>query len=174
MSGPVRQNWGSLREARVGVMVHYDGSASDAGAVSWLTRHPDARVSYQRLVLDDGQVVKIAPDDARAWHAGTCRPSGAHLPYTDGNSAFYGVALAAKPGDTVTRPQLEALARCIREWFRAEGWPLTDWWRITDHAAEAWPRGRKVDVGDLLRYEGAPLDIATIRYAVTTCTPDVD
>lgn len=161
-------NWGKLREPRVGVMLHYDGSASDAGAVGWLTKDPRARVSYNRLILDDGQVVKIAPDDARAWHAGACRPS-ARFGYTDANSAFYGVALAAKPGDAVPDTQFEALLAVIREYFDAEGWPLTDWWRVTDHAAEAWPRGRKSDIGTALRHHGQVLHLEAVRQALTSC-----
>jgi N-acetyl-anhydromuramyl-L-alanine amidase AmpD len=162
-------NWGKLREARQGVCLHYDGSASDAGAVAWLTKDPRARVSYNRLVLDDGQVVKIAPDDARAWHAGTCRPSSAAFTYGDANSALYGVALAAKPGDEVTGKQFDALVNVVRHYFEVEGWPLTDWWRVTDHEQEAWPRGRKVDIGRQLRHRGHPLHLDAVRQALTFC-----
>lgn len=162
-------NWGKLREKRVGVCVHYDGSGSDAGAVNWLTKHPEARVSYHRLILDDGQVIPIAPLDSRAWHAGVCRPSDARLTYTDANSALYGLAFAAKPGDELTAPQFQAMVREVAALFRVEGWSVTDWWRITDHAAEAWPRGRKADIGRGLRMGGHVVDISTIRQAVTTC-----
>ena len=162
-------NWGRLREPRQGVMLHYDGSATDAGAVRWLTQHPDARVSYTRLVLDDGQVIPIAPDDARAWHAGNCRPSSEAFTYTDANSAFYGLAFAARPGDTITPPQFHAMLKTILRCYADEGWPLTDWWRITDHAREAWPRGRKVDIGTGLLYAGQPLTLDIIRQAVTSC-----
>jgi N-acetyl-anhydromuramyl-L-alanine amidase AmpD len=165
--GVVVANWGKLREKRVGTMLHFDGSSSDAGAVSWLTKHPDCRVSYTKLILDNGTVVQIAPDDARAWHAGACRPSSpSTLHYTDANSAFYGLAFAAKPGDEITQAQFDAAVKVIVEWFKAEGWRLTEWWRITDHAAEAWPRGRKIDIGKALKFKGAPLDLAMIQQAV--------
>lgn len=158
-------NYGKLREGRVGVMLHYDGSATDAGAMAWF-RHPDCRVSYNRLILDDGQVVQIAPEDARAWHAGTCRPSVFAPDYTDANSAFYGYAFAAKSGDTITTYQLAAMVDVIRRAFQAEGWPLTDGHRITDHASEAWPRRRKVDIGTRLMFHGKPLTLDIIRQAV--------
>jgi len=159
-------NWGRLREPRVGVMLHYDGSASDAGAVAWLTRDPAARVSYTLLVLDDGQVVTVAPIDARAWHAGTCRPSSSALQYSDANSAFYGVALAARPGDTLTDAQVDALGVAVRRLFASEGWPLVESWRLTDHAQEAWPRGRKVDLGRGLLYRGAPFTLGVARQLI--------
>lgn len=164
IGGPVA-NWGKLRERRVGVGLHYDGSASDPGAVNWLTKDPRCKVSYNRLVTDDGQDVKVAPDDARAWHAGTCKPS-ASFRYKDGNSALYGLAFAAKAGDALTAPQIKAAVRIVRGWFADEGWPLTELWRITDHATEAWPRGRKVDIGKSLTYQGQPFTVEMFRSFV--------
>lgn len=161
-------NWGKLREPRRGIMLHYDGSASDAGAVAWLTKDPRCAVSYTSLVTDDGQVVPIAPLDARAWHAGVCHPSMPDLmPYTDANSAFYGVSLAARAGDVVTTAQYTALVRhCVRL-FHEHDWPVTELWRITDHAVEAWPRGRKVDIGRSLRIvSGEPLTVQRVREDV--------
>lgn len=134
-------------------MLHYDGSASDAGAVSWLRDDPRCKVSYNVLLLDNGQVVQIAPNDKRAWHAGICRPSDPAHPYTDANSAFYGVAIAAKPGDTVPLTQFGTLLRITVELFLEHGWPLTDTWRLTSHHLEAWPRGRKTDIQTLVDIE---------------------
>jgi len=133
-----------LRDERLGVMLHYDGSVSDRGAVSWF-EHPDCRVSYQLLVLDDGSYVRIAPDTARAWHAGVCRPSSEELPYTDANSAFYGVSVATNDRVDVTPLQALTAAWLVRRYFEAHGWPVTDLWRIVGHETEAWPRGRKTD-----------------------------
>ena len=142
-------NWGNRKEQPIGVMWHYDGSASDPGAVSWLRDDPRCRVSYHQLVLDDGKVVRIAPDRARAWHAGVCRSSDQRLDYWDANSAFYGVCVAAKPGDTLTKAQQGSLLRITIEHFQRHGWSLAETWRLVDHASEAWPRGRKVDIGPL-------------------------
>ena len=142
-------NWGTRREQPVGVMWHYDGSASDVGAVAWLRDDPRCKVSYHKLILDDGLVIQIAPDDMRAWHAGICRPSDTRLRYRDANSALYGLCLAAKPGDTMTEAQKGSLLRETVALFQKHGWPLSETWRLTDHASEAWPRGRKVDIGSL-------------------------
>lgn len=142
---PVRKAWGKLNGTRQGVLIHYDASASDKGAVGWLEDDARVEVSYHYLVLDDGRVIQIAPPGTRAWHAGVCRPSSKRFTYSDGNNAFYGVAIAAKPGDTATDAQLDAVARLCKMLFWLEGWPETDEWRITGHSAEAWPRGRKQD-----------------------------
>lgn len=140
-------NWNRLREPRLGVMLHYDDSASDPGAVEWLTRDPRCRVSYNWLVLDDGTVVEIAPANARAWHAGVCRPSDPQrLRYRDANSAFYGIAIAASGRDTATAAQFDAVQRLVVDLFRRHGWSFAEPWRVTTHRREAWPRGRKIDI----------------------------
>lgn len=134
-----------LRDERRGVMLHYDGSGSDRGAVQWFG-DPRCRVSYNVLVLDDGDYVQIAPDEARAWHAGRCATSDpAQLPYTDANSAFYGVAIASSGKEAVTPVQLLTVAALCRGYFRKHGWPLGQTWRIVSHRSEATPRGRKTD-----------------------------
>lgn len=139
-------NWNRRREARLGVMVHYDDSASDAGAQAWLMKDPKCHVSYTWLILDDGSRIEVTPSDARAWHAGVCRPSDPRLKYRDANSAFYGVALAVDGDDAVTEAARLSLVGLIATLFRLEGWDLVrEGWRITGHDAEAWPRGRKID-----------------------------
>lgn len=135
----------TLREKRLGVMIHFDGSVSDAGARSWFA-DPRCAVSYQDLVLDDGTVVQIAPTSARAWHAGACRSSDPErLPYRDANSAFYGIAAATDDRYQVTALQMLAIAYRTRWYFAAEGWDPRETWRIVGHDTEAWPRGRKFD-----------------------------
>lgn len=168
------ENWGALRERRVGVMLHWDASGSDVGAVAYLRWHPACRVSYTVLVLDDGTLERIAPDDARAWHAGSCTPSDpARLPYRDANSAFYGLSFAARPGDVVRREQLEAAVRQVGAWFAGEGWHPREWHRITDHYTETrLPSGshRKADLGPRgLVYDGAALTLDVFRAEFARC-----
>lgn len=138
-------NWNRLREKRIGIMLHYDDSTSDAGALEWLMRDPRCHVSYTWVVTDDGTVTLVAPKNARAWHAGVCKPSSPRLAYRDANSAFYGLAIAASGKDRATEQQIAAVVALCRDVFREHKWPLTDGWRVTTHAREAWPRGRKVD-----------------------------
>jgi N-acetyl-anhydromuramyl-L-alanine amidase AmpD len=141
----VAENYGKLTEERLGVLLHYDDSASDPGAVEWLLKDARCKVSYNWLVLDDGRVVEVAPADKRAWHAGVCKPSSRQLPYRDANSAFYGIAWAGRDQQAITPAALVALLDLVRGLFTAHHWPLTDSWRITGHDREAWPRGRKID-----------------------------
>lgn len=139
--------WGeTLLESRKGCMLHYDASASDKGAVAWL-RSPECRVSYTWIILDDGSQITIAPPDARAWHAGVCRPSDpARLTYKDANSAFYGIAIAATAGDRATAPQKQAVVNLCVALFQRHKWSRkSGLWRIVGHSTECWPRGRKTD-----------------------------
>lgn len=142
------------REPKIGVMLHYDGSTTDVGAVSWFS-HPECQVSYQVLVLDDGSYVRIAPDGARAWHAGYCRTSDPqHLPYRDANSALYGLAISTTDGVDVTPLQMLTTAWITRRWFDFHGWDPAETWRVVGHSSEAvfgpghqkeGQRGRKTD-----------------------------
>lgn len=160
-----------LREKRIGLMLHFDQSASDVGALHWLTRHPGAKVSYHILITRDGVAHQLIPLDARAWHAGRCRPSSPRLRYVDANSAFYGVAIAARGDSPAMRVQVETLIAVCGMLAARERWNLgLTPWRITGHCDEAWPRGRKTDpVGtDPTR---PVLDVAAIRAAFTPPPP---
>jgi N-acetyl-anhydromuramyl-L-alanine amidase AmpD len=135
-------------------MLHYDASSSDAGAVQWLRHDPRAKVSYNWLVLDSGNIIEIAPHDKRAWHAGCCRSDDARLKYQDANSAFYGISLAATVGDVATREAKRSIADLCITLFGNEGWAFTEVWRIVSHRtqavycsghAKAGRRGRKND-----------------------------
>lgn len=138
-----------LRDERMGVMLHYDASGSDRTSVAWFA-DPRCRVSYNLLVLDGGEYVRIAPDSARAWHAGRCRTSDPdRLPYTDANSAFYGIAIASSGKEAVTPVQLFTVVALCRRYFKQHSWSLHQTWRVVSHRTEAinkdGSRGRKTD-----------------------------
>lgn len=135
-SKPFRENWGKLTEARIGVMLHYDASVSDASAVTWFT-DPACHVSYNFLVLDTGNIIPIAPQDTRAWHAGCCKSDDPRLPYRDANSAFFGISLAATVGDAATKEAKRSIALLCLHCFQMEGWPVTAVWRIVSHRSQA-------------------------------------
>lgn len=147
---PPGQGWDRryAAEGRVGIMLHYDGSGSDAGAVAWF-RDPRARLAgYHWLVLDGGRTVQLTPYEGRPYHAGVCRPSAAFVQrggYGNANRALIGISIAATIGERATAPQVESVARLCRYVFERERWPLAETWRITGHEDEAWPRGRKID-----------------------------
>jgi N-acetyl-anhydromuramyl-L-alanine amidase AmpD len=145
--------WDALREGRVGVMLHYT-AGTDLSGLQWLLFDARCRVSYNWLVLDDGTTVSVAPQDARAWHAGRCEPSPGAFSYQDANSAFYGLAIAAESADRATDAQMRMVVSITSGLFRGHRWPASSVvHRVRDHASEAWPRGRKVDTGAVL-----PLD----------------
>lgn len=158
-------NWNRLRGHRGGIMLHYDDSRRDQSAVEWLTIDERCKVSYNDLILDDGHTEPIAPEDARAWHAGVCRPSVTNLAYTDANSYFYGIAIAANGNDHITKKQFDATARRCVELFRKNGWSYLEMWRITSHSKEAWPRGRKVDI-EGTRKNDPVCSVESVRSAV--------
>jgi N-acetyl-anhydromuramyl-L-alanine amidase AmpD len=157
-------NWNAMREPRVGIMLHYTGG-SFQGSVAWC-RNPRSKVSYNWIIDVGGDEELLAPGTARAWHAGVCRPSDPRLQYTDANSAFYGIAIAATTGETATDAQVATVIRLCQRLFQQERWrPETEAWRVVGHDTEAWPRGRKVDpTGPDPR--NAVLSVATIRDAL--------
>src|SRR5262245_16339207 len=120
----------------MGIMLHYDGSVTDAGSISWLAG-PDIKVSYNWIVMDSGNIIPIAPATARAWHAGVCRSSSPRLPYRDANSAFYGISIAATKGDVATVEAKRSVAAQCWKIFAKEGWSLDETWRIVSHRTEA-------------------------------------
>lgn len=150
---PITVNWSELAEDRVGVMLHYDASSSDASSVAWFT-DPRCKYGYNWLVLDSGNIIPLAPWNKRAPHAGTCRSSDERLKYRGANSAFYGISLAATAGDKATVEAKRSIAILCLHCFRIEGWPITEVWRIVSHRTEAiygpehpkaGERGRKND-----------------------------
>ncbi len=74
------------------IVLHYTGMPSAAGAIDWLA-NPASKVSSHYVVADDGQIVRMVPEDKRAWHAGRSWWRG----YTDINSASVGIEIT-NPG----------------------------------------------------------------------------
>jgi hypothetical protein len=152
-----RNCYHELASPRFGCMIHFDDSSSDESAWRWFT-DPACKVSYNRLYLDNGDVVSIADDDCAAWHAGACLTANA-------NSSFYGQSAATDAKTPATKKQLESMIEDTARIFRFHRWPLTDVpKRIRGHDEEAiftranapkrpdlWGRlGRKVDPTGLL------------------------
>jgi N-acetyl-anhydromuramyl-L-alanine amidase AmpD len=133
----VRHNWGKLEGKRIGVMLHFDASVSDASSIAWLASDPRCNVSYNWIVLDDGNIIPLAPADARAWHAGCCKSNDSRLRYRDANSAFYGISLAATVSDVATSAAKTSIAALCLTLFQRHDWPLDETWRIVSHGSQA-------------------------------------
>ena len=165
---------------RRGVMLHYDDSSSDDGALAWF-QDPDCRNGYTWLVLDDGKIVELADPRKRTPHAGACLTRAA-------NSAFYGIAAATNGRVLATPSQLESIVSLCVVLFRHHAWPAAEVeTRIVGHdqqaiwtpsytraagladtvAAPLWGRvGRKVDPRGQ-RSDGRPIiDVAAVRKQV--------
>jgi N-acetylmuramoyl-L-alanine amidase len=57
------------------IVLHYTGMKDAASAIDRL-RDPEARVSCHYLVAEDGQILRMVPEEKRAWHAGDSRWRG--------------------------------------------------------------------------------------------------
>jgi hypothetical protein len=119
---------------RRGVMIHFDDSSSDKGALAWF-RDPDFKLSYNRAYRDDGTRIRITPSiHDTAWHAGVCLVE-AGLPvgtvgngfrYGGANTGYFGLAITAGAHEHITLEQLDALTTDIAIIFRAAGWSPDD------------------------------------------------
>ena len=74
------------------IVLHYTGMPDETGALQRLTS-PEAKVSSHYLVAEDGQVVRLVPEEKRAWHAGKSYWRGVN----DVNSASVGIEIV-NPG----------------------------------------------------------------------------
>jgi peptidoglycan hydrolase-like protein with peptidoglycan-binding domain len=136
-------------EKRVGVMLHYDGSRTDAGAENWFD-DPAFKLSYNRAYTDGGRRIRLTPSIMnRAYHAGACRTDAR---VKGANSAFYGLCVTAGAGQQVAPAQFEAICRDTADIARHhrqrgdKGWELSaiGYW-LTGHEDWAHPKGRKID-----------------------------
>jgi N-acetylmuramoyl-L-alanine amidase len=87
-------NFGERSDGRVPDMLilHYTGMPTADSALDWLTR-AESEVSSHYFVFEDGRVLQLVPESARAWHAGKSCWKGE----TDINSASIGIEIA-NPG----------------------------------------------------------------------------
>jgi N-acetylmuramoyl-L-alanine amidase len=51
------------------IVLHYTGMQDAASAIARL-RDPESRVSAHYVVAEDGQILRLVPEERRAWHAG--------------------------------------------------------------------------------------------------------
>lgn len=80
------------------VLLHYTAMASADLAADWLC-DPKSSVSCHYLVDEDGAIVAIVPEDARAWHAGAASWAGVE----DINSCSIGIEIQ-NPGPQAGYP----------------------------------------------------------------------
>lgn len=62
-------NWDERTAPVSMIVLHYTGMADAQSAIARLV-DPAAKVSCHYLVAEDGQILRMVPEDKRAWHAG--------------------------------------------------------------------------------------------------------
>ncbi|HEX8401685.1 MAG TPA: N-acetylmuramoyl-L-alanine amidase [Allosphingosinicella sp.] len=96
------------------LVLHYTGMQDAASAIARLS-DPEAKVSCHYLIAEDGQIVRMVPEERRAWHAGRSWWRG----ITDVNSASVGIEIVNPGHEFGYRPfpeeQIDALVPLVSE-----------------------------------------------------------
>lgn len=143
------------------VVLHYTGMQTGAEAEERLV-DPAAKVSAHYLIDEGGEVVRLVPEDKRAWHAGRSYWRGLN----DVNSASIGIELV-NPGHEwgyreFPAPQMEALLPLLARIVKAHDIPRAN---VVGHSDIA--PARKDDPGELFDW---PL---LARHRLALPIPDV-
>jgi N-acetylmuramoyl-L-alanine amidase len=106
------------------IILHYTGMKTAEGALMRLTA-PEAEVSSHYLVLEDGTILQLVPEERRAWHAGVSYWHGE----TDINSRSIGIEIV-NPGHEFGYPpfpprQIDAVIALCRDIMRRQRIPST-------------------------------------------------
>ena len=125
------------------VVLHYTGMVDGPSAIARL-RDPEAKVSAHYVVDEDGGVLRLVPEDKRAWHAGRSYWRGV----TGVNGCSVGIELV-NPGHEFgyrpfTAPQMDALLPLLAGIVRRHNVPPAN---VVGHSDVA--PARKRDPGEL-------------------------
>ena len=128
------------------VVLHYTEMEREA-ALQRLT-DPEAQVSAQYFISEEGEVVRLVPEDKRAWHAGRSFWRG----HKDVNSASIGIELD-HPGHALgyrefAEAQIEALLPLLHDMVRRHDIPRAN---VVGHSDVA--PARKIDPGELFPWD---------------------
>jgi N-acetylmuramoyl-L-alanine amidase len=96
------------------LVLHYTGMRDGASAIQRL-RSAESGVSSHYVVAEDGQILRLVPEDKRAWHAGKSWWRGV----TDINSASVGIEIVNPGHEFGYRPfpipQIDALIPLVAD-----------------------------------------------------------
>ncbi len=141
VSSKLSPNRGSVIKPEL-VVIHYTGSNSLQGALSWLC-NPAAKVSAHLVIAKTGQVWQLVPFNRAAWHAGRSEYEGR----SGVNSFSIGIENVGL-GDEWPEAQIQANIDVINAICGA--YDIVD---IVGHDEVAVPAGRKVDPGPKYPWE---------------------
>ena len=172
------------------LVLHYTGMRDGVEAIQRL-RSPESGVSSHYVVAEDGQILRLVPEDKRAWHAGKSWWRGV----TDINSASVGIEIVNPGHEFGYRPfpipQIDALIPLVADIVRRhkirpayvvghsdiapvrkeDPGELFPWWRLAKLGL-AMPRPTKLmdphwtDGGFLLALERFGYDVRNPKKAV--------
>ena len=137
-------NFGARRAGRGidMIVLHYTGCPSAESACLWMCCE-EAQVSAHYLVDEDGEIVQLVAEAARAWHAGVAHWAGED----DINSCSVGIEIqnAGHEGGLPPYPeaQMRAVKALVVDIMARHGVPP---WRVVGHSDVA--PARKADPGE--------------------------
>jgi N-acetylmuramoyl-L-alanine amidase len=148
------------------LVLHYTGMADAASAIARL-RDPEAKVSAHYVVAEDGQVLRLVPEEKRAWHAGRSSWRGIQ----DVNSASVGIEIVNPGHEFGYRPfpkeQMDSIVPLVAQIVRRHG--IRPGY-VVGHSDIA--PGRKEDPGELFDWARlAKLGLAVERPSKTLIDP---
>jgi N-acetylmuramoyl-L-alanine amidase len=140
-------NWDERALPVTMAVLHYTEMESADAALGRLT-DPQAKVSAHYLIGEDGEVVRLVPEDKRAWHAGASFWRG----HRDVNSASIGIELQ-HPGHALgyrefADAQIEALVPLLNRIVQEHDIPRAN---VVGHSDVA--PARKTDPGELFPWD---------------------
>jgi len=148
------------------LVLHYTGCPSAESALLWMCS-PDSQVSAHYLVDEDGEIIQLVDEAARAWHAGAAFWAGE----TDVNSRSVGIEIQ-NPGHLecplppYPDAQMEAVVALCRDIMVRRGIsPL----RVVGHSDVA--PARKTDPGE--HFPWRRLAEEGLAFMVEPVPPDV-
>lgn len=140
-------NWDERALPLSMVVLHYTEMKPVETALERMT-DPEAKVSAHYLITEEGEVIRLVPEEKRAWHAGASYWRG----HKDVNSASIGIELD-HPGHALgyrefSEAQFEALVPLLHRIVQQYDIPRAN---VVGHSDIA--PARKIDPGELFPWE---------------------
>lgn len=140
-------NWDERAAPITMIVLHYTEMQPAEAALARLC-DPASKVSAHYLITEGGEVLRLVPEEKRAWHAGASYWRGQH----DVNSASIGIELD-HPGHALgyrdfREPQVAALLPLLHRIMRDYDIPRAN---VVGHSDVA--PARKVDPGELFPWD---------------------
>ncbi len=140
-------NWDERALPVTMAVLHYTGMRTGAEAIERLC-DAQAKVSAHYVIEEDGTVIRLVPEEKRAWHAGKSYWRGV----TDVNSASVGIEIVNPGHEFGYRPftdaQMDALCPLLADIVKRHDIPRAN---VVGHSDIA--PARKQDPGELFDWE---------------------